>query len=111
MPRSGPRPHCWKVQGELNHQQYLAFLQMRAQANYRGERFILTFEEFQSLWQTNWDSKGRGADDYCLTRKNPTGDWCLDNVQCVRRVEHLRRQKLYKKDKQKNGNKNDKIHT
>jgi hypothetical protein len=104
MPRSGPRPHCWKVQGELNHQQYLAWLQMRAQANYRKEKFELTFEDFQSLWQGHWYQKGRGAEHYCLTRTNPDGTWCKDNVNCIPRVEHLRRQKLYKKERQHDQN-------
>lgn len=97
MPRSGPRPHTWKVQGELNHQQYLAFLQMRAQAQFRGETFALSFEDFQQLWLGHWDQKGRGSGQYCLTRKDPKGKWTLDNVVCMPRIEHLRRQKLYKK--------------
>lgn len=99
MPRKGIRPHTWKVQGELNHSQYLVFLQMRAQANYRGEKFSLTFEEFQSLWAEHWHLKGRSSDDYCLTREDPDGDWVLANVKCIPRVEHLRRQRRYKKER------------
>ena len=110
MPRSGPRPHVWKVQGALNHEQYLSWLQMKAQANYRKELFELTFEDFQKLWKDRWDMKGRGSDDYCLTRKDPEGDWTLKNTLCILRVEHLRRQKLYKQEK-KNGNSSNKIHT
>ena len=97
MPRKGPRPHCWKVQGELNHQQYLAFLQMRAQANFRKEVFALSFEEFQRLWLGYWHRKGRGRDDYCLTREDHTGAWIWGNVECMPRIEHLRRQRQYKK--------------
>lgn len=105
MPRTGPRPHCWKVQGEQNHQQYLAWLQMRAQANYRGEMFLLSFEDFQELWQGHWHQKGRGSGSYCLTRRDPDSDWHKDNVFCIPRLEHLRRQKLYKQER-KNGNRN-----
>lgn len=108
MSRSGPRPHCWKVQGELNHSQYLAFLQMRAQASYRKETFNLTFEDFQLLWKDRWDMKGRGSDNYCLTRQDPEGAWDLSNVHCILRLEHLRRQKLYKQER-KNGTTNNKI--
>ena len=96
MSRTGPRPNCWKVQGEIPHKQYLAFLQMRAQANYRKEEFNLTFEDFQKLWQYHWDKKGRATDDYCLTREDPEGPWDRDNAICILRVDHLRRQKLYK---------------
>lgn len=102
MPRSGPRPHCWKVQGEIPHKQHLAWLQMRAQANYRGEIFALTFEEFQRLWLGNWDNKGRSNSSYCLTREDPDGAWIIGNVSCVPRIEHLRRQKFYK-SRNKNG--------
>jgi len=110
MPRQGPRPQCWKVQGEIPHQQYLAWLQMKAQAMYRKEIFALSFEEYQQIWLGYWDKKGRGSDDYCLTREDPDGAWIRGNVLCLPRVEHLRRQKLYKKER-KNGTKNHKIHT
>ena len=102
MSRTGPRPHVWKVQGDIPHKQYLAFLQMRAQANYRKEEFNLSFEEFQAVWRDKWDMKGRGVDDYCLTREDPEGPWDIKNVICLLRVDHLRRQKLFKQDK-KNG--------
>ena len=103
MARTDPRPHLWKVQGEIPHKQYLVWLQMRAQANYRKELFLLTFEEFQQLWLGNWERKGRSNTDYCLTREDPDGAWILGNVVCIPRIEHLRRQKLYKSRK-KNGN-------
>lgn len=99
MSRTGTRPHVWKVQGKIPHDQYCAFLQMRAQANFRKEKFSLTFEEFQMLWKDKWDMKGRSIDSYCLTREDPDGDWVMGNVSCIPRIEHLRRQKLYKKER------------
>ncbi|CAB4137267.1 hypothetical protein UFOVP322_26 [uncultured Caudovirales phage] len=102
MPRQGPRPQCWKVQGEIPHQQYLAWLQMKAQAMYRRETFALSFEEFQLLWIDKWNMKGRGKDNYCLTREDPNGAWIWGNVICLPRIEHLRRQKLYKTEKMAN---------
>jgi hypothetical protein len=90
MTRSGPRPKCWKVQGEIPHAQYCAWLQMRAQANYRKECWQLTFEDYQQLWLGRWDQKGRGVDDYCLTREDPNGAWCIGNVMCIPRREHFK---------------------
>ena len=111
MPRSGPRPHCWKVQGEIPHKQYLAWLQMKAQASYRRELWMLPFAEFQQLWLGLWERKGRGIDDYCLTREDPEGAWVLGNVSCIPRHEHFQRSGRYKAEKRKNGNKSNKIHT
>lgn len=99
MPRQGPRPHVWKVQGLVPHQQHLAWMQMKAQATFRGEEFNLTLEEYQYLWRDNWDMKGRGSEEYCLTRDDPEGPWDIKNTQCVQRIVHLRRQKLYKMEK------------
>jgi hypothetical protein len=94
--KKGPRPHVWKVQGEVPHRQYMCFLQMRAQANYRDEPFELTFEDFQEVWNGKWELKGRGSTDYCLTRDDPTGAWVRGNVVCLPRIEHLKRQRLYR---------------
>lgn len=63
---------------------------------------MLTFEDYQRLWMGNWDKKGRNKDDYCLVREDPEGAWVNGNVLCLPRVEHLRRQKLYKQEN-KNG--------
>jgi hypothetical protein len=110
MSRTGPRPHCWKVQGEVPHQQHLAWLQMRAQANYRREVFELSLEDFQELWQGRWELKGRGADDYCLTRIDAGLPWNRDNVQCVPRADHFTRRRVQSTEKQ-NGNPSNKIST
>lgn len=104
MSRTGPRPQCWKVQGEIPHKQYLAWLQMKAQASYRKELWMLTFEDFQQLWLGRWDRKGRGINDYCLTREDPDGAWVMGNVFCLERREHLKRSGRLKAEKRKNGN-------
>jgi len=90
------RPHTWKVQGEVPHQQYRCWIQHRNQANFRGEEYTLTFEDYQHLWREHWDVKGRTSGSYCLNRPDPDLGWHLDNVECVPREEHLKRQRLYK---------------
>ena len=94
--RKGPRPHTWKIQGQVPHEQFVAWHKMRAQANFRGEHWDLSFEDFQTLWQGRWDNRGRGSDDYCLAREDPDGGWDMQNTFCIERIEHLRRQRLYK---------------
>lgn len=99
MPRNAPRPHCWKVQGEIPHKQHIAWLRAKAQANYRGEVWLLTFEEFQRVWLGYWELRGRGATDYVMSRDDPEGAWAIGNVSCVRRIDYLSRQSEYKECK------------
>ena len=96
MPRSGPRPHVWKVPGEIPHKQHIAWLRAKAQANYRGEIWLLSFDEFQRIWLGYWDQRGRGATDYVMSREDADGAWAIGNVSCVQRIDYLRRQKEYK---------------
>ena len=90
MSRLGPRPHTWKVQGDIPHQQHIAWHRMRAQAIYRGEDWQLSFEDFQQLWDPYWLQRGRGADQYCMTRLDPSACWHPKNVEVIRRIDHLR---------------------
>ena len=103
MPRAGPRPHVWKVQGEIPHAQYLAWLKMKAQAAFRGEPWQFAFEEFQAAWGDLWQLRGRGKDDYCLTRCDIQTPWALNNVECIPRIEHLRNGQKRKKEMRQNG--------
>jgi hypothetical protein len=96
MSKTGLRPHLWKVQGEIPHKQHLAWLRAKAQANYRGELWMLTFEEFQTLWMPYWERRGRGTEDFVMSREDPDGAWVLGNVSCVRRIDYLKRQREYK---------------
>ena len=91
MPRTGPRPRAWKIQGEVPHQQHIAWHRMRAQAIYRKEPWDLSFEQFQQVWGEFWYRRGRGAEDYCLTRLDIDLAWSPDNIQCIQRIDHLRR--------------------
>lgn len=97
MPRKGLRPHTWKVQGEIPHQQYIAWLRAKAQANYRNELWLLSFEDFQRLWQGLWEYRGRARNDYVMMREDHQSAWALGNVLVSRRYEYLSRQRHYKR--------------
>ena len=97
MPRKGLRPHTWKVQGEIPHQQYIAWLRAKAQANYRKEVWLLTFEDFQRLWLEVWEYRGRARNDYVMMREDHQSAWALGNVLVSRRYEYLSRQRNYKR--------------
>jgi hypothetical protein len=97
MPRQGIRPHTWKVQGEIPHKQYTAWLRAKAQARYRGEQWDLTFDEFQTLWHGYWSRRGRGTLSYVMSRHDPDGAWDTTNAACMQRIEYLKRQQEYKR--------------
>lgn len=96
MSRTGIRPHTWKVQGEIPHQQYSAWVKSRAQANYRKEIWLLSFQEYQTLWMPYWQFRGRGREDYVMMREDHNGAWALGNVLVTRRFEYLTRQAQYR---------------
>lgn len=106
--RRGPRPHTWLIgadAGEYKHDMYLPWLRAKAQAKFRGEGWTLTFEEYFDLWNGNWEHRGRGAEDLCMSRKDPDDAWSKDNSFIISRIEHLasqnkaRRGKKYKAKK------------
>jgi hypothetical protein len=90
MSRSGPRPHTWMVQGQEQHEQHIAWHRQRAQAIFRGEDWQLSFPEFQQAWQGRWHQRGRGREELCMTRLDPSAAWCLENIEVLTRLEHLR---------------------
>ena len=89
----GPRPHVWKSGPDpIEHRKYLNWLQQRAQARFRGEEWHLDFETWKEIWGGDWHNKGRGSDNYCMTRQDDQGAWAKDNVEIVTRREHVIRQ-------------------
>lgn len=84
---SGPDP--------VKHKKYLIWLQQKNQANFRGEIWLLDFEDWLRLWADNWDKRGRKRDHFCMTRTDYEGAWALGNVEVITRAEHVIRQKAY----------------
>jgi len=88
--RRAPRPQVWKSGPDIErHRMYQPWLLSRAQANFRGEQFDLSFEEYYQLWHKDWDNRGRRPENMCMTRIDKEGAWSLDNVHIISRKEHL----------------------
>lgn len=88
----GPRPHVWLVGPDpRRHAQYHAYLVHRAQANYRNEGHELTFEQWETIWNTDsaWENRGRGSDNVCMIRMIDDKPWAEGNVIVVSRKEQL----------------------
>jgi hypothetical protein len=91
--RKGPRPNTWKIQGEIPHQQHIAWHRMRAQAVFRGEPWQFEFNQFQEVWNSHWHLRGRGSEEYCLVRIDYDLPWSTDNVELIQRRQHAQRQR------------------
>lgn len=99
MPKHGPRPHTrgprpwvWKSgPDELQHKKYLAWLQQKNQAQFRGEDWQLTFEEWCQIWGTEFHRRGRGSDCLCLTRWDLEDSWTVSNCFLMTRGDHMQR--------------------
>ena len=90
---TGPRPHVWKTGPDpVRHQKFIAWGRARAQAHFRGEEWLLTFEDWETAWADEWHRRGRGPDNLFLVRTDPELPWAIENVQRVDRPEFNRRQ-------------------
>lgn len=91
-----PRPNAWKIKDPNLHRKYMPFLKARAQANFRGETWLLTFEDWCVLWPDHlWDRRGRGSHQYALTRRDYFGPWDMNNAIVVTRKEQLQRTRQF----------------
>jgi hypothetical protein len=88
--KAKPRPNRW-ISGpdEFKHSMYVPWMMARAQANFRGEEYLLTFEEFYSAWKDKWMERGKKGHNYCMTRIDESEAWTSDNIVIMTRKEHL----------------------
>lgn len=105
----GPRPHAWKSGPDPeDHKRYRTFIQQRNQAQWRGETWSMTLDEWTQLWEQSghWHDRGRSRECYCMTRRDQRESWTVDNAVIITRSEHSRSQALlqaqgYRSDAQK----------
>ena len=84
------RPHVWIVGPDVyKHSMDQPWLMAKAQANYRGEDWALSFEEYYTLWKDEWPNRGRRPDDMCMTRQDAEGAWDTTNAYIITRKEHF----------------------
>ncbi len=88
----GPRPSMVKFPGKLAVYR-LSWCRMRAQANYRGEVWDITWEEYQNLWEGRWHLRGTHKGSLGMSRRDWQGPWTLDNVEICLREQHWHRQR------------------
>ncbi len=71
----------------------VTFTRSQAQARSRGEQWLISWEDYYHIWTQDGSvlRKGRGQEDLCLARINPTLSWTIDNVCLEQRSKHLAR--------------------
>ena len=90
-------PNKWKTGPDLHtREKYYAFLKHKAQAEWRGEDYELTWKDWQVLWPDElYARRGRSIDSLVLARKDWNGVWSLDNCETCTRREHFKRKKEF----------------
>lgn len=100
------RPSAWKYATREEKQRHLTYQRARAQAKYRKEEFLLTFEEFFQLWTDElWNQRGRSSNAMALSRKNFQGPWSLENCHVIPRREQVSEANLRRLKDKRNGKK------
>lgn len=91
---TGPRPHVWASGPDPEaHAQYRAWVQTRNQAQWRGEIWQITFEQWQHIWAGRWDLRGRTSSSLCITRRDMSLPWSVKNAAVITRHQHGVRKK------------------
>ena len=59
-----------------------AYTQHKSNAKHRDLKMEMTFEEWKGVWVESgvWNQRGRGANKYCMCRKNDEGNYAVGNV-------------------------------
>ena len=88
-----PRPHLWIMGPDPELRvKYYAWLQQRNQALWRSEDWHIDFDSWLALWGDAWPLRGRTKGSMCMTRKDWSLPWTLDNVHVITRSEHAKAQ-------------------
>jgi hypothetical protein len=76
-----PRIYARRYKDLFLHARYIPYLRARAQCNFRGEEFELTFEDWCAFWSTPelWARRGRDSDSLSLMRVDTELPWSRDN--------------------------------
>lgn len=95
MPRKpGPFIEGRKFKDPIEHAKHWGFLRQRAQANFRGEGWEMTLEEFFEMWPDElWAQRGRKSESYCMVRVDIEKPWSYDNCVIILRYQQLVRGK------------------
>lgn len=67
-----------------------AYRTQKCNAKKRGIDFLLTFDEWWSLWKDYFHMRGRGANGLCMARHNDCGAYSIENVYITTNLGNLK---------------------
>ena len=72
------------------YKKLLDFQRARAQAEFRGEPWQLTEDEYRKIWNDDrYNRRGRAVEKLCLTRIDSHGPWAKGNIAVMSRQLHF----------------------
>lgn len=94
------RPGRWATGPDpVKHMMYMPFLRARAQAKFRSETWLLTFDDYFQLWNGKWDRRGHKGDNLCMTRHDIDAAWTVANTFLITRSDLQYKLDEYRKSK------------
>ena len=68
-----------------------AWNRSKSQASFRGEEWLLSFDDYRKFWHTEqlWAQRGRRSLDLCMTRIDDELPWSGKNCMIISRRAHL----------------------
>jgi len=90
----GSAPYAWKFKDPFDHERHVAYGKAKAQADFRGEGWELTLDEWFQIWdRESWSRRGRGSLDLCMVRIDRERPFSFFNVKLVERFWQIARDK------------------
>ena len=71
---------------------YVAFRKQRSNAEGNGIGFLLTFEEWTTVWEESGHlhERGRGKNKYVMARYGDRGPYAIDNIKIISNIDNVR---------------------
>jgi len=91
----GPKPGAWITGPDpVEHKRYRVWIQQKNQAQYREEGWTISFADWKHMWAESgqWENRGREKGCYCMTRRDWSTPWTVENTMIVTREQHARMQ-------------------
>ena len=83
-----------KYKDLIEHAKHWGYLRQKAQANYRGEGWDMTIEEYFEIWTNEqWANRGRAPENLCMVRRDVEKPWSVANCVIILRYQQLVRNK------------------